>query len=65
MTIKKTQGSGAAIADRFKLDVTDPSVKKAADKGTTYAMSAGLVALAVMGVLTYLLYAHWDYLMPW
>jgi len=56
---------GAAIADRFKLDMPDPSAQKvAAGKGTTFAVIAGLLALAVVGVLTYVLWQHWEFLMP-
>ena len=55
---------GAAIADRFKLDLQDANAKKGASGGVS-AMIAGvfaLVALAVAGLLTYKLYAHWEFL---
>lgn len=58
---------GATIADRFKLDLTDPAALKAASvgkKGTTAAFVAGLIALAVAGLLTFTLYQHWAFLMP-
>ena len=57
---------GATIADRFKLDMTDPSAKKPASggKATTFAVAAGLIALAVAGILTYILWQHWEFLMP-
>lgn len=57
---------GATIADRFKLDVTDPAAKKPAanSTATTVAGVAGLVALIVAGILTYILYQHWEFLMP-
>lgn len=78
MTIKKTMkvkptgspspagaSGGAAIADRFKLDMTDPNARKASGgKGATAAGVAGLIALAVAGILTYMLWQHWEYLMP-
>ena len=54
---------GAAIADRFKLDLQDPNVKKSSGGvGTTIAAVAGLVALAVAGVLTFVIYQHWEFL---
>ena len=57
---------GATIADRFKLDVTDPAAKKPAAGGpaSTIAAVAGLLALAVAGILTYILWQHWEFLMP-
>ena len=53
---------GATIADRFKLDAPDPNAKKASGAGTTIAVVAGLLALAVAGVLTFIIYQHWQYL---
>ena len=56
---------GATIADRFRLDAPDPKAQKgAAGKGTTYTVIAGLIALAIAGILTYTLYKHWEFLMP-
>ena len=72
MTIKKPTPSaaepamspvgGAMIADRFKLDMPDPNARKASGAGTTMAVVAGLLALAVAGVLTFIIYQHWQYL---
>ena len=58
-------GGNATIADRFKLDMTEP-VKKPTVSSTasTVAGIAGLVALIVAGILTYILYQHWEFLMP-
>ena len=54
---------GATIADRFKLDMTDPNARKApAGKGTMFAVIAGVLALAVAGVLTFIMYQHWEFL---
>ena len=58
---------GAAIADRFKLDLTNPNEVKAATvskNATTAAFIAGLIALGVAGLLTFILYQHWSFLMP-
>ena len=57
---------GATIADRFKLDMSDGDAKKpvAGGKSATIAVMAGLVALAVAGILTYILWQHWEFLMP-
>lgn len=61
---KPAAGNGA-VADRFKLDAPSPQKKGVpAGKGATAAAIAGLVALAVAGILTYVLYQHWDFLMP-
>jgi len=56
---------GATIADRFKLDVPEPSAKKGGTVNKTAAMIAllaGLAALAVAGILTLVMYQHWDFL---
>ena len=56
---------GATIANRFKLDMTEPAKKPAASStATTVAGVAGLIALIVAGILTYVLYQHWEFLMP-
>ena len=79
MTIKKTvkvkptgspaapQMSNGAVADRFRLDAPDPAAAKKAAAATTAtkcAVAAGLIALVVVGVLTYVLWKHWEFLMP-
>ena len=54
---------GATIADRFKLDLQDPNAKKAgAGKGTIVTVLAAVLALAVAGFLTFILYQHWEFL---
>ena len=54
---------GATIADRFKLDLQDPNAKKAsAGTGTLIAVIAGFAALAVAGILTFVIYQHWEFL---
>ena len=56
---------GATIADRFKLDMTEPAKKPTVSStASTVAGIAGLVALIVAGILTYILYQHWEFLMP-
>ncbi|MBQ0032858.1 MAG: hypothetical protein KBT68_08665 [bacterium] len=56
---------GATIADRFKLDMTEPAKRPAAGgPASTVAAVAGLLALAVAGILTYILWQHWEFLMP-
>ena len=56
--------SGPMIADRFKLDAPDQNAKKGSvgKKAATAALVAALVALAVAGILTFVLYQHWDFL---
>lgn len=62
MDVNNTTG-GATIADRFKLDIPDPNAKKvSAGKGSMVAVVAGLLALAVAGVLTFVIYQHWQFL---
>lgn len=54
---------GATIADRFKLDLQDPSAKKAkTGVGTLVAVIAGFAALAVAGILAFVIYQHWEFL---
>ncbi len=59
---------GATIADRFKLEPTAapakssrPTVNKTA---ALVALLAAFAALVVSGVLTFVLYKHWEFLMP-
>ena len=54
---------GATIADRFKLDLQDPNAKKQpAGAATLVAVIAGFLALAVAGILTFIMYQHWEFL---
>ena len=55
---------GAAIADRFKLDLQDPAAGKRSSggAGATIAALAGFAALVVAGVLTFVIYQHWEFL---
>ena len=56
---------GATIANRFKLDMAEPAKKPAASStATTVAAYAGIAAFIVAGILTYMLYKHWEFLMP-
>ena len=56
---------GATIADRFKLDMPDPSARKSSGgPAATCALIVGLIALAVVGILTYVIWQHWEFLMP-
>lgn len=52
---------GATIADRFKLDAP-AEVRSSGGKGATIAAIVGLVALGIAGVLTFILYQHWEFL---
>lgn len=63
MQINKPAG-GAAIADRFKLDVPAKGAAKSAPAGSgaMLAVVIGLVALAVAGFLSYKLYDHATYM---
>ena len=64
MTIKKPM-KDVAIADRFRLDAPDSGKKQASGgKPAAIAVVAGFLALVVAGVLTYVLWQHWEFLMP-
>ena len=73
MTIKKpmktaaaapAQVGGATIASRLQLDTSDAAKAPASGgKASTVALVAGFLALVVAGILTYVLYQHWDFLM--
>lgn len=68
MKIKKPSSSGGAtIAARLQLDPVEPKSAKASTvgkKSATFALVFGLIALAVSGILTFVLYKHWEFLMP-
>jgi hypothetical protein len=58
---------GATIADRFKLEPAAAGKKSHGAVNKTAALCALIAAFAglvVSGILTYVLYSHWDYLMP-
>lgn len=66
-TAPAAPAGGVAIADRFRLDVpAGPSAKNGTISKTAAlcALIAGGISLAVAGILTFLLYSHWEYLMP-
>ena len=55
--------ASAAIADRFKLDASDaPKAKKSDGVGAIVALCAGVAALVVAGILTFVMYQHWTFL---
>ena len=71
MTIKKPMKAGAAepagetpvIADRFKLNAQESGGSgSSGGAAATVALVAGLVALSVVGVLTFVIYQHWEFL---
>ena len=56
---------GATIADRFKLDIQDPTAKPKSSgggKSALFALIAGVLALGVAGILTFIIYQHWEFL---
>ena len=57
---------GVSIADRLRLDPVDPATvrKSGGGKAAACAGVAGLIALAAAGILTYILWQHWEFLMP-
>lgn len=61
-TIAPAPGAGrAAIADRFKLDMDAPQDPNAVGKtAATVALVASLLTIALMGVVTWLMYMNWE-----
>lgn len=57
-------GGGATIADRFKLDMPEKPVQPKTGGGVSalVALIAGLLALGVAGILTFIIYQHWEFL---
>ena len=64
--IKRPAGAtgGAAIADRLKLNAPEAAPVAPNGKATTYAVVAAVLAFLAAGVLTYILWKHWEFLMP-
>ena len=66
-TMKVQGGSGGvAINDRLRLDPVAPQAVPQngtiSKKAATVAFVAGLVSLAIVGILVYVLYDHWEFL---
>jgi len=60
-------GGGATIADRFKLEPVQATAAKSGagtvnKTAATIALVAAVAALAVAGVLTFMLYDHFNFL---
>ena len=53
-------GGSAVLADRFKLDIQDPNAKRGSSVAATVTAVVALVALAVAGILTFVIYQHWE-----
>ena len=53
-------GGSAVLADRFKLDIQDPNAKRGSSAAATVTAVVALVALAVSGILTFVIYQHWE-----
>ena len=73
MTIKKNNPAaaaapapgGATITDRFKLNApaaSDSGAGVVSKPATFVALLAGLIALHVAVLLTYMLFRHWEFL---
>ena len=60
-------GGNVTMNSRFKLAAPDSDAAKkaaAAGKGLKAALIGGFIALIIVGVLTYTLWKHWEFLMP-
>ena len=53
-------GGSAVLADRFKLDIQDPNAKRGSSGAATITAVFALIALAVAGILTFVIYPHWE-----
>lgn len=54
-------GGSAVLADRFKLDIQDPNAGRGSSgAAATITAVFALVALAVAGILTFVIYQHWE-----
>ena len=72
MTIKKpinesdaaevSAAGSSGVPERFRLDVDPNAGRSSGGVAATIAMVAGLAALAVVGVLTFVIYQHWEVL---
>jgi hypothetical protein len=64
MTADASAPASATIADRFRLDVPEEGAKKKSSGGvaSTIAVLAGVAALVVAGILTFVIYQHWEFL---
>ena len=60
----EVHSAAAAVADRYRLDASDAPKKKGGGggAGTTAAVVAGVIALVVAGILTFVMYQHWEFL---
>ena len=72
-TVMKAPGAGAAtggaaIAERFRLDNIEAEVAGKAQRGTigkgAAGAAVGIVALALSAILLFVLFRHWEFLMP-
>ncbi len=51
-------GDGAVIADRFKLDLGESAPKAASSMGALVALVGSLLAIALVGATTWLIYQN-------
>lgn len=53
--------AAAAIADRYRLDSSAAPAKRSGG-GSVVTLAMAIVALVVAGILTFVLYQHWEFL---
>ena len=53
--------AAAAIADRYRLDPSSAPAKHSGG-GSVVTLAAAIVALVVAGILTFVIYQHWEFL---
>ena len=56
------QSAAATIADRFRLDAPEAPKRSSGGGAGVVTLCAAVVALVVAGILTFVLYQHWEFL---
>ena len=59
----EAHSAAAAVADRYRLDTSDaPKKKSGGGAGSMITFLVAMAALIVSGILTFVMYQHWEFL---
>ena len=60
----EAQSAASAVANRYRLDTSDAPKKKSGGGGTASMITflVAMAALIVSGILTFVMYQHWEFL---
>ena len=59
----RKKSAAAAVADRYRLDTSDaPKKKSGGGAGSMITFLVAMAALIVSGILTFVMYQHWEFL---